>query len=116
MAKKMTMANKVREYTKANPQALAKDIAKTLGTKIQYVHSVWYLDRKKKGVSPKKVGRPPKAAPVKAHGILPPNPMFPDTTYDRIRKLEMKIVQYRTVISYLEHQLGLKDSQDGAPV
>jgi hypothetical protein len=113
MAKKMTMANKVREYTKANPQALAKDIAKALGTKIQYVHSVWYLDRKKKGVHAKKVGRPAKVGrPPKARTLDDILGLPKQTAKDdwQIKSLEGEIANLKAVIRYLEGRIY------GAPV
>ena len=125
MAKKVTMAARVREYTKANPQAPAKEIAQALSTKTQYVHSVWYLDRKiKKDATKSKMGRkavqsPKNNALKRRLGMLPPVPGLIENSsesWHRVRKLETQIMQFRTVISYLEHQLGLKDSQHGTSV
>ena len=108
MAKTVTMADKVREHTKANPQASAKEIAQALGTKIQYVHSVWYLDRKKRGAARGKVGRPRKVSrPVKARTLndilsLPKQ----DSKEDLYTKnLEGEVANLKTVIRYLEGKL-----------
>lgn len=117
--KKMTMANKVREYCKANPNASAKEVAKAVGTKVQYVHTIWYLDRKGKNSTKRKIGRPRKVEKVfEPARLLPPDPFRPPgpSASERIEKLERQIIQFRTVISYLEHQLGLKDSQNGASI
>lgn len=113
-----TVADKVRKYSADNPAATAAEIAKALGTKVQYVHTVWYLDRKKKNVK-RKIGRPRKVEKVfEPARLLPLDPLSPigPTASERIKKLEREVIQFRTVISYLEHQLGLKDSQNGASI
>ena len=59
--KKQTTADKIRQMTKQNPGMNAKQIADSVGSKIQYVHTVWYLDRKgKKTAIKRKIGRPRK--------------------------------------------------------
>lgn len=102
MAKKQTMADKVREYTKANPKALAKDIAKALSTKTQYVHSVWYLDRKQKGAPAKKIGRPAKARTLNDILALPKQSTKDDW---QIKSLEGEIANLKAVVRYLEGRL-----------
>ena len=117
MVKTVTMADKVREHTKANPKATAKEIAQTLGTKIQYVHSVWYLDRKaKKAAGKRKVGRPRKFVtpvvemkPLQREGA-PKNGVTLDKIHEatiglqkvRSEGLEKEIENLRAVIRYLE--------------
>lgn len=119
-AKKMTMANKVREYCKANPNASAKEVAKAVGTTVQYFYTVQYLDRKgKKSTAKRKIGRSRKVEKVfEPARLLPIDPLRPlgPSALERIQKLERQVIQFRTVISYLEHQLGLKDSQNGASI
>lgn len=113
---------KARQLKRQNPSMTAKEIAARIGRKATYVYAAL---RFAKDIPHPKRGRPRKAkkvvkpvtSPAKvADGILPPNPLLRNPSYDRIRKLEAQIVQYRTVISYLEHQLGLKDSQNGSSV
>jgi hypothetical protein len=103
-----TMADKVRKYAAENPAATAKQIAEALGTKIQYVHSVWYLDRKKKA-GRRKVGRPAKVRTLNDILGLPKQlPENKEALY--IKNLEGEIASLRTVIRYLEGKLY------GAPV
>lgn len=102
MAKKMTMADKVREHTKANPKASAKEIAEALGTKIQYVHTVWYLDRKaKKPAVKRKVGRPAKVQP-KAVTLDMIHEATIGLQQARSETLEKEVENLRAVIRYLE--------------
>lgn len=103
MAKTVTMADKVREHTKANPKATAKEIAQALGTKIQYVHSVWYLDRKAKRLAGKrKVGRPAKVRTLNEILALPKQPVKDDW---QIKSLEGEVANLKAVIRYLEGRL-----------
>lgn len=115
MAKKMTMANKVREYTKANPKASAKEIAQALGTKIQYVHTVWYLDRKaKKPAVKRKAGRPRKfVTPVVEMKPIQSKAVTPDEIQEsvsnfwqsRCETLETEVADLKAVVRYLEGRL-----------
>lgn len=108
-----TVADKVRKYSADNPTATAKQIAEALGTKIQYVHSVWYMDRKKRGAARGKVGRPRKVSrPMKIRTLddilgLPKQDNKQDLY---IKNLEGEVASLRTVIRYLEGKLY------GAPV
>ena len=112
----MTKAHQIREYIRLNPNASAVDVAKALGVKRQYVNSIAFLDKKKKTTPPAKRGRPRKEVVTQESPVVTPVAAPSLYQIDRIRKLEQQIVGYRTVISYLEHQLGLKDSQYGAAV
>jgi len=47
MAKKLSNAQKIRNYISAHPEASAKEIAQTLKLKAQYVHQTMYADRKR---------------------------------------------------------------------
>ena len=51
------MSDQIREYKAANPTATTAEIAKALGTKVHYVQTRLYVDKKKT----KKRGRPLKA-------------------------------------------------------
>ena len=113
MSKQPTKSQQIRQMKAENPNMKASEIAQKLNTKLQYVYTTLYLE--KKGQEPKKAK---KAAVKRRLSVLPPPPkaLIINPTSDRIRKLETQIIQFRTVISYLEHQLGLKDSQHGASV
>jgi Trm5-related predicted tRNA methylase len=53
MAKKLSNAQKIRNYISAHPEASAKEIAQVLKLKAQYVHQTMYADRKR--LQPKKM-------------------------------------------------------------
>jgi hypothetical protein len=53
MAKKLSNAQKIRNYISAHPEASAKEIAQALKLKAQYVHQTMYADRKR--LQPKKL-------------------------------------------------------------
>ena len=53
MAKKLSNAQKIRNYISAHPEASAKEIAQALKLKAQYVHQTMYADRKR--LQPKKI-------------------------------------------------------------
>ena len=55
---KQPVAEMIRDYKVANPNATAKEIADALKLNLDYVHSRLYLERKKKEVTKKKRGRP----------------------------------------------------------
>ena len=110
-----TVAEKVRKYAAENPAATAQQIADALGTKVQYVHTVWYLDRKKKlGGSKRKVGRPRKVRSLNdlptTNRITVHSPLAPTAQEIRMQQLENQIGDLKTVIRYLEGKLY------GAPV
>lgn len=109
-----TMAEKVRKYAAENPAASAKEIAQALGTKIQYVHSVWYIDRKKRGAARGKVGRPRKVQTLNdllgSNKKIVHSPLVPTPDEIKIRQLEDKVEDLKVVIRYLEGRLY------GAPV
>lgn len=110
-----TVADKVRKYAAENPTATAKQIAEALGTKIQYVHSVWYLDRKKRGAARGKAGRPRKIGrPAKVQPKVVTLDKIHETTSNfwqsRCETLEAEVADLKAVIRYLEGRLY------GAPV
>ena len=47
MAKKLSNAQKIRNYISAHPEASAREIAQVLKLKAQYVHQIMYADRKR---------------------------------------------------------------------
>lgn len=93
----MTKADKIRQIIKDNPKLSAAEIAKKAGTKLQYVYSVQYLDRKK--VKPQKVK---KEAPV----VEP----------YRVADLVKEIHELTIVIAYLEHRVKVAEAKHGATV
>lgn len=115
-APKISDTEKARQLRRQNPNMSAKEIAAQIGRKVTYVYAAL---RFAKDIPHAKRGRPRKAKKVVERSrILPPDPLRPigPTASERIKKLETQIIQFRTVISYLEHQLGLKDSQNGASI
>lgn len=95
-----TVAEKIRKYAAENPAAGAADIAKAVGTKVQYVHTVWYLDRKsKKSAVKRKVGRPAKARTL--NDILG----LPNQSDWQIKSLEGEVANLKAVVRYLEGRL-----------
>lgn len=109
-----TVADKVRKYAAENPTATAKQIAEALGTKIQYVHSVWYMDRKKRGAARGKIGRPRKVRTLNdllgSNKKIVHSPLVPTADEIRMQQLEDKVEDLKVVIRYLEGRLY------GAPV
>lgn len=107
-----SLATKVREVSAANPAMTADEIAKMIGTKKSYVHTVWYMDRKKskggKRVFARKVGRPPKAKTIDSADLIErANKTLNDV---RVTHLQSQIADLKVVIRYLEGKLY------GAPV
>lgn len=116
-----SMADRIREYDKANPGSTAVQVAAALKIKARAVHQVRWLDKKRavKG-APLKRGRPPKNA-VTVKPATPTQGQIIVRTevgnlHVKVDRLTQQNMQLRTVISYLEHQLGLKDSQHGAAI
>ena len=114
----MSMAQKIRDYQQANPTATAKQVAMALNTKPVTVHQTRWLDKQKQ----KKAAVKQKPKQIKTTAAQLPAPRKGDSVVrnellslsKKIGDLQQQNVQFRTVISYLEYQLGLKDSQDGA--
>lgn len=118
---KQSIAAQIRELKGTMP-VLA--IANKLKIKPQYVHSVLYAERKKKGVVSTKRGRPRKfvtpvveMAPVKREGepvkTITLNTLrqtSADLQRVRIEHLEREVENLKTIIRYLEGKLY------GAPV
>lgn len=122
-----TATSKIRALIKEQPHMTAKQIAEVVGCRPQAVHSVKYLDKRKvrkSGTPVKKRGRPAKKVIriSKTEANLAKRLKVPvvayakelagiDTRSDIIADLRHQIVGFRAVISYLENQLGLKNSQ-----
>lgn len=105
MSKAQTIADKVREASKANPDKTAADIAALLGTKRSYVHTVWYMDRKKGRKTSRRVGRPPKTVQERTSAIDVIKPLNTIVADDRVKRLEDQIQDLMVVIRYLEGRL-----------
>lgn len=111
---KNSVAAQIREL---KDTMTVQQIAERLGVKPQYVHSVMYAERKKKGVVSTKRGRPRKftgleMAPVKREGepvkAITLN-MLRQTSAElqqaRIDQMEKQIENLKTIIRYLEGKL-----------
>lgn len=113
---KKSVAAQIREL---KDTMTVQQIAERLGVKPQYVHSVLYAERKKKGAVSTKRGRPRKfvtpvveMAPVKREGepvkAITLN-MLRQTSAElqqaRIDQMEKQIENLKTIIRYLEGKL-----------
>lgn len=111
---KNSVAAQIREL---KDTMTVQQIAERLGVKPQYVHSVLYAERKKKGAVSTKRGRPRKftgleMAPVKREGepvkAITLN-MLRQTSAElqqaRIDQMEKQIENLKTIIRYLEGKL-----------
>lgn len=115
---KKSVAAQIREL---KDTMSVQQIANKLGVKPQYVHSVMYAERKKKGIVSTKRGRPRKfvtpvveMAPVKREGepvkTITLNMPSADLQQIRVDQMEREIENLKTIIRYLEGKLY------GAPV
>ena len=116
-------AAKIRDLMKKSPEMTAKQIATAVGCKPQQVYTVKYLmnrNKRKSGVavkSKRKVIRISKTQADLAKRLNVPIVAYAkqlakgDSSADIIADLRHQIVGFRAVISYLENQLGLKNSQ-----
>lgn len=113
----MTNADKIREYQKANPTATPKQVAEALKLKTVTVHQLRWFDKNRASKKKKLVNRRRQAvAPVAPSigQIVVRNQMISQD--ERIDRLLNQNAQLRAVVSYLERQLGLKDSQHGPAI
>ena len=116
-------AAKIRDLIKKSPEMTAKQIATAVGCKPQQVYTVKYLmnrNKRKSGVavkSKRKVIRISKTQADLVKRLNVPIVAYAkqlakgDSSADIIADLRHQIVGFRAVISYLENQLGLKNSQ-----
>lgn len=115
----MSKSNQIRDLLKANPEMPVAAVAATVGCNSALVYQVKAAIKKEAGAAETtavKRGRPAKtkdATPTEGQIVLREVIKRDDHT---VQALKEEIKGYRTVISYLEHQLGLKDSQRGATV
>lgn len=68
------MSDQIREYKAANPTATTAEIAKALGTKVHYVQTRLYVDKKKAKVKKRKRPLRAKASPAGSIVFLPLTP------------------------------------------
>lgn len=111
----MSKSNQIRDLLKANPEMPVAAIAATVGCNSALVYQVKAAMKKEAGTAETpavKRGRPAKQ-PTEGQIVLREVLKRDDHT---VRALQEEIKGYRTVISYLEHQLGLKDSQRGTSI
>ena len=114
---------KIRELIQRSPEMTAQQIAKAVGCRPQQVYTVKYLMKRKdrkSGIATKstrKVIRITKSEADLAKRLNVPVTEYAknlagyDANFDIIADLRHQIVGFRAVISYLENQLGLKNSQ-----
>ena len=117
----MSIAKKVREYKEANPNATVKEIAKACGTSSPYVYQILKPKAKKLPKAyplKKKEKDPADGKKIVRNEILRLNDRLSDVLFtnetqaelldmysEKIEQLEMDVVGYRAVISYLQGQL-----------
>jgi hypothetical protein len=106
------LSKKIRAYKQEHPKAKAKEIATAVGAKVAYVYQVLNYKPSKKKTAPtdgKKIVR---------NEILRLNDRLSDVLFtnetqkelldmysERIEQLEMDVIGYRAVISYLQGQI-----------
>jgi hypothetical protein len=92
-----------KEYLRINPKATYQEFFAATGLK----RSRWYQGRHDLGITNK-------ATPKKKPEILPVTgtkaPSEPSALHKRMYGLENEVRGLRVLVSYLEHQLGLKQS------
>jgi protein-tyrosine-phosphatase len=96
VATKQTMASRIRKMRSDNPQMTANQIAEALGTKVSYIYTLAYSDRKSgKKVKRLKILRPR----IKSEKVSNAIPKGNGTS------LEQEIVSLKAVIRYLESRV-----------
>lgn len=109
----MSKSQQIRDLLKANPTMSTKDIQAQVLCNPALIYQIkMQLAKGASGKPAVKRGRPAKQ-PTEGQIVLREVIKRDDHT---VQALKEEIKGYRTVISYLEHQLGLKDSQRGATV
>ena len=111
----MSKHSKIINYKKEHPEATAIMVAEALGVAKSYVYTAYKNDRNKKLRVPK--FKPPEMLPMPEvySGNTQHLNMIANLEKE-VKKLEHEAIGYRSVISYLEFQLGLKSTQNGATV
>jgi len=97
----MTKSDRIRELLKANPKIKTSEIAKQVKCNSALIYQI------------KSQLQKPKTEISQGQNILR-EVISADSLV--IKQLKNQIMGYKFVISYLEHQLGLKDSQNGTSV
>lgn len=121
----MNKAQNILAYKAANPHATAKEIAKKFKTKVQYVYTTLYMDRKsKEAARAQKESGPVKVA--KNDPRMPkfePRPVIVHSHNDAIQVLQNKVDDLRkeieeltVVIAYLEHRCARAEAKNGTSV
>jgi hypothetical protein len=113
----MSKHQKIIDYKKEHPKATAIMVAEALGVAKSYVYTAYKNDRSKKLRVPK--FQLPEMLPmpdVSIHSMLMRNQDNITNLEKEVKKLEHEAIGYRSVISYLEFQLGLKSTQNGTSV
>ena len=101
----MNMKQKILDYIKANPTVPARVVASKLGTKVQYVHSVKYLEGKKSKATRRKNARPPEVPTFKREDSELRDLRIAVSQHAHIvDRLKKEIVELTTIIAYLEHR------------
>lgn len=106
----MTTKQKVLDYIKEHPEASPKDVAAAVGTTIQYVNTIKYLQNKPRKAK-RKLGRPRKnVSPFDGAVLKREDPELRDLriavsqhahVVDRLKK---EISELTVIIAYLEHR------------
>jgi hypothetical protein len=111
----MSKHQKIIDYKKEHPEATAIMVAEALGVAKSYVYTAYKNDRNKKLRVPKY--QPPKMSPIPEVYLGNTQHLNMITNLGKeVKKLEHEAIGYRSVISYLEFQLGLKRTQNGSSV
>jgi len=124
-------AQKIRDYMKDNPNATSNEIASACSVRTQHVHQVKYnlkrmggkhprsyrMSTLVKNVEPQIVNakRSPEETKISNHDFR----VMVDAMADMSKKvveLEHDVIGYKAVISFLEHQIGLRRDNRGASV
>jgi hypothetical protein len=107
----MSKHQRIIDYKKANPKAKAQEVAEAVGVAKSYLYTAFKNDRNKNVKTPK--FKPPVMLPMPdvflSHDHL-------KNLQREVKKLEHEAIGYRSVISYLEFQLGLKSTHNGTSV
>lgn len=119
----MNLSKQILAYKKANPDTKPAEIAKKLKTKVQYVYTVLYLDRKKQNATKVNSG---KLATRKAPPMIPPGEQAAaNISLDvfmakeraaQVADLKKEIDELTVIIAYLEHRCNKAESKVGLAV
>lgn len=119
----MTTAQKIIDYKKVNPNASAKEIAKKFKTKVQYVYTTIYMDRKRQSNKQTKAQK----ASAKARPTAPVVEQAQSNLAGYLHKmndalkreaasLRKEIDELTVIIAYLEHRCARAEAKHGSTV